>query len=170
VWCLWDVSELCASETVLPAILRHDGAFGFKCRPVRLKKRRRACKPIFSIDTWKVPVIRGSWLPHESMWSQFGPILSLWNGSVPLSSSKAIALHLSKVITAHVMITVRSSSYQIYAKTHALLLKYLHGSQGLSDIKHVEYHSSTFYLCMDNRLLDKCTLEFSQRKLTFMPL
>ena len=104
------------------------------------------------------------------MWSQFGPILSLWNGSVPLSSSKAIALHLSKVITAHVMITVRSSSYQIYAKTHALLLKYLHGSQGLSDIKHVEYHSSTFYLCMDNRLLDKCTLEFSQRKLTFMPL
>lgn len=55
------------------------------------------------------------------MWSQFGPILSLGNGRVPLSSSKAIAPHSSKVTTAHVLITARSSSYQIYAKTHASL-------------------------------------------------
>lgn len=118
----------------------------------------------------KVSVLRGSWPAYKCVWSQFGPILSLGNGRVPLSSSKAITPNLSKVTTAHVLITARSGSYQIYAKTHALLLKHLHGSRGLSVIKHVECHSSTFYLCMDNRLMDKCTLEFSKRKLTFMPL
>ena len=134
------------------------------------KKKTQSMQPIFSIDTWRYPC-SGTVDQHiKCVWSQFGPILSLGNGRVPLSSPKVITPNLSKVTTAHVLITTRSSSYQIYAKTHALLLKYLHGSQGLSDMKHVECHSSTFYLCMDNRLLDKCTPEFSQRKLTFMPL
>ena len=155
---------------MLPAILRHDGAFGFKCRPVRLKKDAEHANPFSQSILERYLCSEAVDCPNESMWSQFGPILSLGNGRVPLSSSKAIAPHSSKVTTAHVLITARSSSYQIYAKTHALLLKYLHGSQGLSDMKHVECHSSTFYLCMDNCLLDKCTPEFSQRKLTFMPL
>ena len=169
MWCLWDVSELCASETVFLAILSHDGALGFKCRLIRLKKTQ-SIQTHFLNRYLKVSVLRGTWPPNESTWSQFRPILSLGNGRVPLSSSKAIAPHESKVTTAHVLITARSSSYQIYAKTHALLFKHLHGSQGLSDIKHVECYSSTFCLCMDNRLMDKCTLEFSQRKLAFMPL
>ena len=155
---------------MLPAILRHDGAFGFKCRPVRLKKDAEHANPFSQSILERYLCSEAVDCPNESMWSQFGPILSQWNRSVPLSSSKAIAPHESKVTTAHVLITARSSSYQIYAKTHALLFKHLHGSQGLSDIKHVECYSSTFCLCMDNRLMDKCTLEFSQRKLAFMPL